>query len=1069
MSGGERSASDSKVETISRYLSVEKNRYVHIRLFPEPSRVSKEQPPVAKFVLRVSSPAPGRRPCISPVNEKLIRSSEDFAWAIDSNFHGRFTIDVEFLDLKIHPLDGGEACSIWPNEGMLQSLSSKSTLRCLSRMLEDGIHADVTIKTSDGVLKAHKAVLASSSPVFESMFLHDLKEKESSTIKIEDMSLESCSALLGYIYGTIKQEDFWKHRLALLGAANKYDIADLKDCCEESLLEDINSSNRLRNQPQHRRSMLRQFSVLPPPPLPSRSPPLRPVPRLLLPSDGFSLYLLHSRRRRRRRPLVIVLRSGGGDRWRLTDLDPNAVQDRLRSWLLKARTLLTEVATPLVKPGQGRKLATARELENMDVEEEVFVASEMTVDRRTTNGFLSFAAVVSIEQFARMNGLTGRKMQKIFEALAPETIRTDARSLVEYCCFRYLSRDSSDIHPSLKEHAFQRLIFVTMLAWEQPYTRDGGSQILQDASSFQGQLVGEDAFVRIAPAVAGVSDVSTAHHLFKALAGDEQGISLRLWTTYLAELLKVHQGRQSYENGDFVLPYEQLLCIGSSRKRPVLKWENNIAWPGNLTLTNKALYFEIEKTKVGPFASKLFDSAVSVSSGLNSETWILEFVDFGGEMRRDVWHAFIREIISLYEFLREYGPDGDDPSIHDVYGAHKGKRRAIRSAANNIARLQCLQFIRKLSEDPAKLVQFSYLRNVPYGDVVFQTLAVSFWGGPLVTKFKHTNNLPVHRMNSVEDLSGSNVHLFDVDGSVYLRKWMKSPSWSSSSSITFWKNSLVKHGIVLAKNLVVADLSLVERAALTCKEKSRIVEKTQATIDAAMIKGIPSNIDLFKELMLPLAVVAQKFDKLRRWEKPRLTISFLVFAYTIIFRNLLSYVLPATLIVMATTMLLLKGLKEQGRLGRFFGRVVIRDQPPSNTIQKIIALKEAMAYVENYLQNINVILLKIRTIMLSVQPEVTFEVAVVLLGSAIILLVIPFKYILAFIIFDLFTRELQFRKEMVVKFVSFLRERWAGIHAAPVVVLPYESPKTVTEGVNTTNPDRIKSERILGNGSAAKS
>ncbi|URD77729.1 hypothetical protein MUK42_18588 [Musa troglodytarum] len=234
--------------------------------------------------------------------------------------------------------------------------------------------------------------------------------------------------------------------------------------------------------------MLRQFSVLPPPPLPSRSPPLRPVPRLLLPSDGFSLYLLHSRRRRRRRPLVIVLRSGGGDRWRLTDLDPNAVQDRLRSWLLKARTLLTEVATPLVKPGQGRKLATARELENMDVEEEVFVASEMTVDRRTTNGFLSFAAVVSIEQFARMNGLTGRKMQKIFEALAPETIRTDARSLVEYCCFRYLSRDSSDIHPSLKEHAFQRLIFVTMLAWEQPYTRDGGSQILQDASSFQREL-----------------------------------------------------------------------------------------------------------------------------------------------------------------------------------------------------------------------------------------------------------------------------------------------------------------------------------------------------------------------------------------------------------------------------------------------------------------------------------------------------------------------------------------------------------------------------------------------------
>ncbi|KAI4389764.1 hypothetical protein MLD38_001955 [Melastoma candidum] len=77
------------------------------------------------------------------------------------------------------------------------------------------------------------------------MFRHDLREKESSTICIEDMSLESCMALLSYLYGTIQQEDFWKHRLALLGAANKYGIADLKDACEESLMEDISSSNVL--------------------------------------------------------------------------------------------------------------------------------------------------------------------------------------------------------------------------------------------------------------------------------------------------------------------------------------------------------------------------------------------------------------------------------------------------------------------------------------------------------------------------------------------------------------------------------------------------------------------------------------------------------------------------------------------------------------------------------------------------------------------------------------------------------------------------------------------------------
>ncbi|CAK9142250.1 unnamed protein product [Ilex paraguariensis] len=263
---------DSKVETISRlaqwrvenfgsstykrsdpfkigfwnwYLSIEKNRYLYIRLFPEPSRVSKEQPPVARFVLRVTTTGTNRRPYISPIHERLLRTSDDFVWPVDSNFQGRFIIDVEFLDLKIYSLNGGEGNSIWPSDCMMQSLATQSTLRCLSRMLDESIHADVTINAADGTLRSHKAILSASSPVFHSMFLHDLKEKESSTINIEDMSLESCTALLSYLYGTIKQEDFWKHRLTLLGAANKYDIADLTDACEDSLLEDINSGNVL--------------------------------------------------------------------------------------------------------------------------------------------------------------------------------------------------------------------------------------------------------------------------------------------------------------------------------------------------------------------------------------------------------------------------------------------------------------------------------------------------------------------------------------------------------------------------------------------------------------------------------------------------------------------------------------------------------------------------------------------------------------------------------------------------------------------------------------------------------
>jgi hypothetical protein len=56
--------------------------------------------------------------------------------------------------------------------------------------------------------------------------------------------------------------------------------------------------------------------------------------------------------------------------------------------------------------------------------------------------------------------------------------------------------------------------------------------------ALKGMLVGEEAFARIAPAISGIADRSTVHNLFRALAGDQQGISLGTWVTYVDELLK---------------------------------------------------------------------------------------------------------------------------------------------------------------------------------------------------------------------------------------------------------------------------------------------------------------------------------------------------------------------------------------------------------------------------------------------------------------------------------------------------------------------------------------------------
>ncbi|KAA8523514.1 hypothetical protein F0562_009937 [Nyssa sinensis] len=232
------------------HLAVEKNRMLSIKLYPEISNLTRDNPPIASFVIRLVCSTGDRSALIHPeIKDKQLKNNDDFVWAIEVPLTGKFIIDVEFLDLKTASPHGGEPCSIWA-EGLTQKQSNATAIAALGRMLSESIHTDIVINASDGSIGTHRAVLAARSPVFHSMFSHDLKEKELSTINISDMSIEACRAFLNYIYGNIQSEDFLTHRLALLQAADKYDVSDLKVACHESLLEDIDTKNvleRLQN------------------------------------------------------------------------------------------------------------------------------------------------------------------------------------------------------------------------------------------------------------------------------------------------------------------------------------------------------------------------------------------------------------------------------------------------------------------------------------------------------------------------------------------------------------------------------------------------------------------------------------------------------------------------------------------------------------------------------------------------------------------------------------------------------------------------------------------------------
>lgn len=65
---------------------------------------------------------------------------------------------------------------------------------------------------------------------------------------------------------------------------------------------------------------------------------------------------------------------------------------------------------------------------------------------------------------------------------------------------------------------------------------------------------------------------------------------------------------------------------------------------------------------------------------------MLEFIDFGSEMRRDVWYVFISEIIVFYKFIYEYGFKEGEYFVFYVYGVYKGKERVIISVISSIFR-----------------------------------------------------------------------------------------------------------------------------------------------------------------------------------------------------------------------------------------------------------------------------------------------------------------------------------------------------------------------------------------------
>ncbi|TVU24191.1 hypothetical protein EJB05_26603, partial [Eragrostis curvula] len=112
--------------------------------------------------------------------------------------------------------------------------------RHLGHLLDGGEGADVTFEVAGETFPAYRYILAARSPVFMAELFGSMKEKSTTSVRIEDMEARVFKALLHFIYTDSlpeidEEEDVTVMSQHLLVAADRYSMERMKLICEEKL------------------------------------------------------------------------------------------------------------------------------------------------------------------------------------------------------------------------------------------------------------------------------------------------------------------------------------------------------------------------------------------------------------------------------------------------------------------------------------------------------------------------------------------------------------------------------------------------------------------------------------------------------------------------------------------------------------------------------------------------------------------------------------------------------------------------------------------------------------------
>ncbi|XP_008212113.1 speckle-type POZ protein B-like [Nasonia vitripennis] len=148
----------------------------------------------------------------------------------------RLTMIVDiFMNVRLVNISGH--CTVKSSK-----VSEEAHYDNFAKLLDDKLFSDVLLLAGDDVFEAHKAILASVSPVLKEELRKSVNNDTKSILHIPYTDAETFKEVLRFIYSG-KVENIKNVAKELLIVADRFEIQQLKSLCEEVLCQNLNTEN----------------------------------------------------------------------------------------------------------------------------------------------------------------------------------------------------------------------------------------------------------------------------------------------------------------------------------------------------------------------------------------------------------------------------------------------------------------------------------------------------------------------------------------------------------------------------------------------------------------------------------------------------------------------------------------------------------------------------------------------------------------------------------------------------------------------------------------------------------